>query len=284
MSVPEQQASPGEMTKITVTQLLPMVYQDALQPGVKQLGIALESVLSLVPTLMLPFKYVSEAAKLRLSMRLDKLRKNLEAKAIEDIYPIAPEIGVPVVEKLLHVQDENLASLYLRLLEQASDKDGLASTHPSFPNLIGNLSPDEAAILQIFLDPDQVNTWPAAYFGLVAEGNKSIHLRGPLTGWEILVKLKQPNSIPAYVENMLRCGIFAFNHDTMYSKATSSDDRLERLGLRLKELYSQEFGTPMQKGVEIETSYLGLTVTEYGRMFIRACVVPQPDLLTGVNL
>ncbi len=272
------------MTKITVTQLLPMVYQDALQPGVKQLGIALESVLSLVPTLMLPFKYVSEAAKLRLSMRLDKLRESLQAKAAEDVFAIAPEIGVPVIEKLLHVQDESLASLYLRLLEQASDKDGLAFTHPSFPNLIGNLSPDEAAILQIFFDPDEYNTWPALYFGLENNRKSSIHLRGPLTGWELLVKLKQPDSIPAYVENMLRCGIFAFNHDTMFSKENTRGDHVERLGIRLKELYSPEFGSPMQKGVDIQASFFGLIVTEYGRMFIRACVVPQPELLTGVTL
>lgn len=62
---------------LPVQKLLPALYQDALQPGVKQLGVALESALSLVPTLMLPFRYVSERAKLLLASRLDDYRRRL---------------------------------------------------------------------------------------------------------------------------------------------------------------------------------------------------------------
>ncbi len=282
MSTQDQQTNPGEITKITVTQLLPMVYQDSLQPGVKQLGIALESVLSLVPTLMLPFKYVSEAAKLRLSMRLDKLRKSLENKAIQDVRAIAPEIGVPVVEKLLHVQDDHLASLYLRLLEQASDKHGQESAHPSFPALISNLSPDEAALLQLFVHPNQPSVYPTVHVVLQSSSGQAVLLRGPLSAWELEVNLAYPNNLPAYIQNLVRCGIFEAERGICsdYQLTPRFNARLELL----KQHYQPAFGQPMQSGSHIDFESGCLALTEYGQMFIRACVVPQPDLLTGVTL
>ena len=270
------------MTKITVTQLLPMVYQDALQPGVKQLGVALESVLSLVPTLMLPFKYVSEAAKLRLSAHLNELRQKLESRNPDDTKPIAPEIGVPVIEKLLHTQDKQLASLYLQLLAQASDAKGQQFAHPSFPALIANLSPDEAALLQLFAGDDVRLTRPTLHFFLQHKEESSVLLRGPLTGWEQLIKIHFANNMPAYVMNLVRCGIFELSAHLpsghIYSLRHHQDVEV------LTKLYSPEFGQPMQIDTRLIVNEGHIHLTEYGQMFIRACVVPQPELLTGVTL
>lgn len=282
MNSENQSTSNEDMTKITVTQLLPMVYQDAMQPGVKQLGTALGSVLSLVPTLMLPLKYVSEAAKLLLGAHLNELRQKLESRKPEDVRPVAPEIGVPVIEKLLHTQDKQLASLYLQLLAQASDRQGQQFAHPSFVHLISQLSPDEAALLQLFADRDSKGLHPYVVIHLVQPGIVDGVLRGPLTLWENKISLIEPNNVPAYVVNLIRCGLL---HDEPGIPLAWDTDQPDTQAFEsLKAHYAPLFGQPMQIGSRLDWTHGTVRLTEFGRLFIECCVVPTPELLTGVSL
>jgi hypothetical protein len=272
--------------QLPIQQLLPAVYQDALAPGVKQLGIALESVIGLVPTLMLPLKYLNEAAKLLLAQRLEKLRQKLQNQAAAYCVEISPEIGIPVVEKLMYVRDDVLADLYVQLLASSAGAKTVSSAHPSFVHLIANLSPDEAALLQLFQNTDDSITWPYinAYLKQIEQNGiaRVVPLRGPLLGWERLIRLHFPDNMPAYVDNLTRCG---FLHDDgpigihLNSEATtqSNYEVLERI-------YRDGFGQPMRTDTKIEFLRGTVTLTEFGRMFINCCVVARPEVFTGEKI
>ncbi len=266
-------------------QILPMVYTDALQPGVKQVGIALETVLGLVPTLMLPLQYLNEGAKLLFARHMESLRLKIQAKPAASIVAVPPEIGVPVIERLMHTQDPLLADLYLDLLASAADEKATARAHPSFVQLIANLSPDEAALLQLFHDPEARARWPYLEASLVEFAGKSepVHLRGPLTGWELLVRLRFPDKLPAYLNNLSRCGVFALSPaiGTDLTPIESSWDHRCR-DLRIK--YQDAFGRSATQGWDVCFAFGALSLTEYGRMFVDACVSPHPELLTGETL
>jgi hypothetical protein len=273
--------------QLPIQQLLPAIYQDALAPGVKQLGMALESVIGLVPTLMLPLKYVNEAAKLLLAQRLEKLRQKLQDQPDTDTAQIPPEIGVPVLEKLMHVKDESLAELYVQLLASAANAKTATVAHPSFVQLIANLSPDEAALLQLFQDPDDPVFWPYVKAQLEQlndndEAVSSIHLRGPLLGWEKIIRLQLSDNLPAYVENLVRCG-FLNNEWVLLVSNHPKVDRLKRYET-LKKLYLAEYGQPMQVKTRIGFSSGGVTLTEFGRLFINCCVVARPEVFTGEKI
>ena len=129
------------------TDLLKEIYGDALKPGVEQMGKALGGVLGLGNTALFPVHLLNERAKLRLEANLERYRGKLANVSPGNIVEVAPEIGVPLAEKLAYVQDSTLAELYAQLLARASTVDGAEAVHPSFVNIINNLAPDEARIL-----------------------------------------------------------------------------------------------------------------------------------------
>ena len=68
----------------------------------------------------------------------------------EDVSEVPPEIGVPIIEKLSYVTNEELRKLYIELLAKASIKEENDKAHPNFINIINSLSPDEANLLSYF--------------------------------------------------------------------------------------------------------------------------------------
>jgi Abortive infection alpha len=78
---------------------------------------------------------------------LEKFRLNLEGVPAPEIIPVRPEVGVPILEKLMYVGDDELSDLYINLLSKASIVQTAKFVHPSFVSIVDNLSPDEAVIL-----------------------------------------------------------------------------------------------------------------------------------------
>lgn len=130
--------------------LMKEIYGDLAKPGVQQVGIALETVLGFGTTILLPIQLLNEKCKLWAQKNMDRFRANLEGVHIQNVQPIAPEIGVPIVERLLYTEDESLNDMFSKLLAHAAIKDQANLAHPKFVNIICNLSPDEARILKHF--------------------------------------------------------------------------------------------------------------------------------------
>jgi Abortive infection alpha len=259
----EPSPSVDDAAKLGLTQLIPTIYQDALQPGVKQLGQALNSAVSLIPMLMLPAQYVSEAAKAHLTFALEDLRKKLALRSSEKTVSIRPELAVPILNRLAYTQDESLVSLFTELLAKAAFTDTAQLAHPSFTRIIESLSPDEALILRLFasmLDKDEVFNDIA--FEIVevrkpkSDGMFAI-VMGPLTSWANFIELSTEDNIPSYVVNLARLGLISC--DFTKGLAHTNDDRLF---VDVKPFTSQGF--EVLKGV--------CTLTAFGELFLRACV------------
>lgn len=250
--------------QLPIRQLLPVIYQDALQPGVRQLGQALESVVSLVPTLLLPLRYLSERMKLLMASHLDAYRQRLTLIKDEDIVPVAPELGVPVMESLLRTQDPQLAELYLSLLARAADRSTVNLAHPSFALVINNLCPDEALILGMLERNHLQGDSPDTGFPIVEiqRSNAEGYTRelGPLCSWNVDVELASNDdpSISAYIENLARLGLIEFGYERLLVPLTVYD----RLSLRYKPF--------TDRGLRIHHGYG--RITAYGELFIKACV------------
>lgn len=128
--------------------LLPEIYGDLLKPGVKQVGRALETVVGLGNTILWPIAWANERSRIALERNLEKYREEIKHLPEEKVVSVTPEIGVPIAEKLSYVTNEELSDLYVNLLAKASCVDTARFAHPSFVNVINNLSPDEAVLLK----------------------------------------------------------------------------------------------------------------------------------------
>jgi hypothetical protein len=79
--------------------------------AITQVGKALGTVLGLGNTILLPIHLLNERARLILENNLEKYRLSLKDVPEVEILPVRPEVGVPILEKLAYVSDDELSDL-----------------------------------------------------------------------------------------------------------------------------------------------------------------------------
>ena len=119
-------------------------YQDALQPGAKELGQALRDMVKTARLLLGPISYLAAHHD-----RWERYLKRLSDKVPEaDMITVHPQISGPALDGLRYVDENGLiAEMFLNLLARAMDKRRVNEAHPAFVEIIRQLSPDEALIL-----------------------------------------------------------------------------------------------------------------------------------------
>lgn len=124
------------------------VYGDLAKPGVQQVGKALSTIIGLGNTMLWPLALMNEKAKIALESNLERYRNKLKDTLPDEVCEVPPEIGVPIAEKLSYVTNEELSEMYTELLANASQINKANVAHPSFVNVINNISPDEAILIK----------------------------------------------------------------------------------------------------------------------------------------
>lgn len=245
--------------------LLVQIYGDLAKPGVKQVGRALETVVGFGNTLLWPIALANERSRIALERNLEKYRKEMEKVPEDKVIGISPEIGVPVAEKLSYVTDERLSGLYIKLLATASNTDSLSNAHPSFVNVINNMSPDEAHLLEYF---SVRSTMPFARAKAVAESGSHSIISGPIVPNEALAELAFPHNIDAYLSNLSGLGLLEVRTDewladeALYTALQAPHrDRFSKLIADHSGLVDRTLD--FKKGV--------VKCTSFGKKFISAC-------------
>jgi hypothetical protein len=249
---------------LKVPGLLVDIYGDLAKPGVHQVGKALGIVFGLGNTVLWPIHWANEHSRLYLEKNLQDYRARLEHIPLEKIVPVAPEIGVPIAEKLTYVRDVKLADMYVTLLAKASSVDTISEVHPSFVNVINNLSPDEAQLLEIFVNKTDLEfvtaKWSSPAFYQIA-GDLLItqeHING----------LIFPQNVSAYFSNLSGLGLVSIHHDRILHVSTVYPE--------LEAYWTKQFPTPPaplapEPNLTLKFERGAISTTEYGLQFIRAC-------------
>ena len=243
--------------------LLQEIYGDLAKPGVTQVGKALGTVLQTGNTLLLPVSLANERARLIVEKNLERYRQQLEDIPPDQISDVPPEIGVPIAEKLTYLSNDQLSELYINLLAKASTYATANVAHPSFVNVINNLSPDEALILKTMRGVDAI---PFLEIKLTKKNANEFLVSAPLlTGIEDRVHLAFPANIVAYFSNLEGLGIVHIRRDV----------HIVRPGLyeKLNEIYKNMIeAIPCDKNIyDMSITNCKIDITSFGQLFIQAC-------------
>jgi len=240
--------------------LLVEIYGDLAKPGVQQVGKALGTVFGLGNTILWPIHLANERSRLYLERNLQDYRARLENLPEEKVVPVAPEIGVPIAEKLTYVRDMKLADMYVTLLTKASNVDTVADAHPSFVNIINNLSPDEAQLLEVFVEDEDVEFVAAKW----REPGKYSFAGDLLIAPEHSSSLAFPQNVPAYLSNLAGLGLISIHHKREVHGSTVYP--------ALEAHWSAQFPTslaPPNRTLKFERGTI--CTTRFGLQFIHAC-------------
>lgn len=267
---------PAALTAIDDKGLLKEIYGDLAKPGVTQVGIALSTVLGLGSTILWPLQLLNERSKILLETNLQRYREKLANIEPEQIAPVSAEIGVPLAEKLSYITDKDLRELYTTLLAKASSKQTVSQVHPSFVNILSNISPDEALLIK---ELAEVSLQPFV----------SVRLTNPADGlWIELAdiffeskyadQLSFSDNLAAYMHNIKGLGLFEIVRDNFAAPYTRYDPIEAAARKRfdnVKLLPEYTMITFLRGKIE---------VTRLGWLFISACmegVSQLPAILRG---
>ncbi|MED5620922.1 DUF4393 domain-containing protein [Ideonella sp. BN130291] len=251
---------------IKVPGLLVEIYGDLARPGVKQVGRALETVIGLGNTVLWPVAWANERTRIALEKNLEKYRERMNAVPEEKTVGVAPEIGVPIAEKLAYVRDEKLSDLYVKLLATASNVETLGNAHPSFVNVINNLSPDEAHLLEYFVNRRDL-PFVRATAARASDGSHNV-LGGPLVPQDALEGLVFPGNIDSYLSNLDGLGLLVVKYDEWLV----DDSLYEPLEAAHRETYTRFMQqAPSLQGRELKFGRGIVQRTSFGLQFMLAC-------------
>lgn len=244
--------------------LLKEIYGDLAKPGVSQVGQAIGGIVGLGNTALLPVHLVNEKAKLYLEKNLNSYREQMEAVGQDKVIEVAPEVGVPILEKLAYVSNEELSQMYINLLAKASTVDGVNHAHPGFVKVIDSLSPDEGAFLrnirshssipfiEIRLKSDKKNEWNTLADMVLNSG--------------VLSGLTYPSNAPSYVSNLDALGILKIRRDIWM---IPENIHYDSIWMQNKERYLQLEGHFSDRSLTHQNCKIDKTA--FGVQFIQAC-------------
>jgi hypothetical protein len=151
------------------------VYEDVLQPAAREVGAGLQTVAKTIHIALAPVS--------ALVWGYDKLKDYLEERLTEKLKKVPPEkiitpnptIAVPAVESMRYTaHDPTLRELYASLLASAMNKDKADNAHPAFVEMIRQMIPDEAKLLNFIVRRRSLYSFRAiTYMG--GGGQQGVH-------------------------------------------------------------------------------------------------------------
>lgn len=280
----ENQSNPSSSSNNTNLSVLPDligpilkdVYGDAVSPGAKKVGTALETVLDFGYTyLLMPLQHASDKKKLNFQKNLEVYKKKLESIEEEDIVEVSPELGIPILQRLNYIQNDDIVNLFTSLLASASSIRTCSLAHPGFIKIIENLSVDEAKILNHFANND-INDIPFIMFKLRSEEG-TCTASSCLTGIDKMTELELlfPENDHFYIDNLLGLGLLEKSEEYLM------DDKIYS---ELEDTY-QDFKRELVESLKSNPSDLGPDAkifikkgmykkTYYAESFFQACIKP----------
>lgn len=242
------------------------VYQDGLQPSVKQVGKQLETVAKLVEIAITPLTVLVWGYEKIGQLISSSVSEKLSNIPEENITTPPIEVAGPAIEALrFAAHNPNLRELYVNLLATAMDRETIQQAHPGFVEVLKNITGDEALLLKAFISKDtypliDVHSKLKEKIGFTLIYSNYSHLSK-------VVELPYPDLIPSYIDNLCRLGILKIPSQ-VYITAENTYEPLES-DTYLDNIKQQIESEEIRK-VEFERKTLRLTV--FGNQFIKNVV------------
>lgn len=250
----------------------PTLYEDALQPTVQEVGKfaariprAINAAFSGLDKWILNKEYAIDETKKLLEKKLENVDPN---KIVEP----EPYVAVPALQAISYSMDsEKLRNLYANLLAKSMNIDTKDFVHPSFVEIIKQMSPIDIHVLEEISSKGFIQVGNI-YCTKYSNNNQRIQLiENPIEkhGYEGLTHIVDfhPDIVKITIDNLLRLRIIEerFNLDDSICDEIKSSSFYISISQQLKELAVDD----TWKYEETPQSYY---LTDLGKSFHNICI------------
>jgi len=242
------------------------VYQDIIQPAAKEIGKNLETVAKTIQIALAPVSALVWGFDKIKDFVISRVSEKLKDIPSEQILTPSPHIVAPTLEALRYTaQEESLRELYANLLATSLDAKTAHRAHPAFVDIIKNLSPDEARLLQVFV-PDLF--YPVIDVHLVRQDNSEYFIL--LSNFSLLghtAKCLHLSLVPNYLDNLCRLGLteipsgISLTHQDAYIEIENDT--------MIKLLWEQNKDKPE---MIVRNFRKAISLTRFGKQFCQTCI------------
>jgi len=251
------------------------IYEDALQPAAKEVGIALQTVAKTVHIILAPVS--------GLVWGYDMIKDFVSTKVAEKLKSVPPDrmatpstnIAGPALEALRYTgHEESLRDMYANLLAASMDTKTAFEAHPSFVEIIKQICPDEARILQLFAQPRAFPLldirWDYSEQNEDRSGGQDLLRNFSTIGQDAGCSF--PDLTPRYLDNLCRLGLAEIPTFFTYT-AKGIYEPLEQHPTVL----AMKSQIEVDSSRKFSTNRRGLRITELGKQFCRICVISHTE-------
>jgi len=247
------------------------IYPDVIQPAAREIGKALGTVGKAVNVLLAPLESVIWGYEKFQQIFVPLLEERLEGIAKDRLITPKLLIAGPTIEGLKYAgQEPSLRDMYVNLLATAMDRETAEKAHPAFAEIIRQLTPDEARIVQ-YLAVEKTTpqlTYTATY-RTDEPGTRHVFPRPLFTLIQIDVDCEYPHLLASYLDNLRRLQIIGLG-ELRNAYLFINDERFIRLHnhplVKQEKLY-------LESAKIMHTLLAGeFGLTAFGTQFCAACV------------
>lgn len=244
---------------------VPEIYDDLFKPAVKESGIFLERIPRAINAALVGVDCWVEEKKYRLDETKKLLEKKLENVEPDKIVPPAPYVAIPALQAISYSMDsEELRDLYANLLSKAMNVDTKESVHPSFVEIIKQLSPVDALILKNILEH---RVTPLIDLSIeVEQGGQVLHTYN--ISW---IDAYPQSIINISLDNLIHLGLIDIPHDLSYSVHTHYDV-VKNTNNYISAYKALEKVLPSYKGTISEKLKL-IQASSLAKLFYKICIL-----------
>lgn len=243
-------------------EVVPRVYEDGLQPSIQETGKVLSLIPRTVNAALLPLRKWIAEREFNLAATEKLLAKKLEAVDQEKITTPDAYIGVPALQALSYSMDsEELRDLYANLLSKAMNTDTKGQVHPSFVEIIKQMSPNDAAIFKILYEAPVT---PLLDLSIKSESGGFFNYIYNIT-W---ITNYSYEAVLLSLQNLIRLGLVEIPFGSSYTQKNNYD--IVRETATYKTMYQKLESLNMGK-VDVSEKYIRKTTL--ADSFYRVCVV-----------
>ncbi|PXV67338.1 uncharacterized protein DUF4393 [Dysgonomonas alginatilytica] len=270
------------------------VYKDLFKPSMKKAGEALAVVMDSATLILLPLRLLNERSKVYFQKNIEKYSEKINAVEGLTLTEVPQHIGLPIIEKLTYLNQEDLSNAFINLLAKASFEETLIFIHPAYLDILNRISTDEAIILSEIKDcipyiniavrknPKEGNGSDALINSLLEKAKfienghaKDSILVKQLTGIEVDFNLNYPNNINIYLENLKLNGLLDSKDSYDKNRILTYQNLEEKYKNVIDEAHSvinEVFTEDLEYKTEIIIQYGYLQLTELGKGFLNMCI------------
>lgn len=239
--------------------VLEKAYDDLAHPTAKSVG----NTLSLIPRTIGVWlgkweKWVingEESIRLTAQAVQDKASQIPEEKLTEP----EPYVAVPTIQQLSYCYDsEELRDMYANLLVSSMNSDTKWMVHPSFVDIIKQLTPDEAKLLRFFSKQTRIPSVDVKVVLTTGTGGFAILKSNCVVLPEGVVENR--SNVSMYIDNLVRQKLIDIPYGIFYKDETAYE-AVEN---------QEKLADPVDGRIEFNRKIL--EVTSFGKQFVNICL------------